>query len=128
MNKTDTKFFHYRQNNSGGLFIKNNEVDVLVVIEAADYLHANAIAEDKGLYFYGCSSGRDCSCCGDRWYEQYDNSDGLEKEFGDMTLKQKETDMRNGNDQYTNHFVLHYLDGRVVSSRGRIINDAADRW
>jgi hypothetical protein len=123
-----SKFFHYRQNNSGGSFIKRNGLDVLVVIEAMDYLHANAIAEDKGIYFHGCSSGRDCSCCGDRWYEQYDNSDGYTKVFEDKTLKQKETAMKNNTDDYPNHFVIYYLDGRVVSSRGRIINAKADYW
>jgi hypothetical protein len=122
-----SKFFQYRQNNSGGVFHIGNGLDVVIVIEAIDHLHANAIAESKGLYFHGCSSGRDCSCCGDRWYEQYDNSDGYPKEFGDKNLKQMETEMKNGW-SYGQHFVIYYLDGRVVSSRGRIINQNADRW
>lgn len=66
MKTKNSKIFHFRQNNSGGSFITRNGVDVLVIIEAADYLHTNAIAESNGIYFYGYSSGRDCSCCGDR--------------------------------------------------------------
>ena len=128
MTQIKTKFFHFRQNNSGGSFIINDEVDVLVVIEAVDYLHANGIAQIKGIYFHGVGSGRDCSCCGSRWYEQYDDSDGYEKEFGDQNLKQKEKAIKNGTDEYAHHFVLYYLNDKVVRSRGRIINKNADSW
>lgn len=38
-----------------------------VVIEARDADHANEIALLNGIYFDGCESGNDCSCCGDRW-------------------------------------------------------------
>jgi hypothetical protein len=127
MKQRGSKFFQYRQNNSGGHFITKDGLDVIVVVEAIDYLHANAIAENKGLYFYGCSSGRDCSCCGDRWYEQWDYEKGSAKEFEDKTLKQMETAMVNGY-EYGQHFVVYYLDGRVVSSRGRISNRNADSW
>lgn len=123
-----TKFYHFRQNNSGGSFIIGDEVDVLVVIEAVDYLHANGIAQIKDIYFHGASSGRDCSCCGSRWYEQYDYDKGYIKEFDDWTLKQKEAAMKDGTDKYAHHFVIHYLDSRVVRSRGRIINKNADSW
>ena len=126
MKQRGSKFYTYSQNNSGGDFITKNGLDVLVIVEAMDHLHANAIAENKGIYFNGCSSGRDCSCCGDRWYEKW-KGDGNAKEFYNKTLKQMETAMKD-NCEYANHFVLYYLDGRVVSSRGRIVNYNADRW
>jgi len=68
-------FFTYNQNNSGGSFDGPAEH---VVVEAVDYTEANYLAERYGLYFNGCDSGRDCPCCGDRWYSQYSNSDGNE--------------------------------------------------
>ena len=66
------KFYTFRQNNSGGRFKQNNEVDIKVVIEANNAEHANKRAEEIGIYFDGCSKGIDCPCCGDRWYEVYE--------------------------------------------------------
>lgn len=70
----NTKFWHFDQNNSGGV-IRGPAYHVLV--EATDYNHANYRADvELGLYFDGCESGMDCECCGDRWYrlvEDYDN-------------------------------------------------------
>lgn len=63
-------WFHYRQNNSGGYW----DGPVNVLIEARDGDDANRIAvqhPDSPVYFDGCSSGRDCSCCGDRWFRQW---------------------------------------------------------
>ena len=65
-------FFEFRQNNSGGIFI---QPAINVIIEADSAEDANTRAVDFGLYFDGCSDGRDCSCCGDRWYPQW-NEDG----------------------------------------------------
>jgi hypothetical protein len=60
----NTKFYTYRQNNSGGSFIG----PLAVIIEAKNADEADALAEHKaGVYFNGCDDGRDCSCCGDRW-------------------------------------------------------------
>jgi hypothetical protein len=59
-----SKFYTYRQNNSGGRFIGPA---LYVIVEANSRNVANAIAEDNGLYFNGCETGEDCSCCGDRW-------------------------------------------------------------
>ena len=61
-------FYTYNQNNSGGSFTGPAKY---VVIEASSANVANAIAEDHGLYFDGCETGEDCSCCGDRWYRPY---------------------------------------------------------
>jgi hypothetical protein len=61
-------FYHYRQNNSGGHFDVDEEVSINVCIEASSVSAADARAENVGIYFNGCDTGQDCSCCGDRWY------------------------------------------------------------
>lgn len=69
-------FFQYTQNNSGGSFDMSQDVAHFVIVEASSANVANAIAEDKGLYFNGCNAHRDCPCCGDRWYAQWSDNDG----------------------------------------------------
>lgn len=68
-------FFHFSQNNSGGSFdfSESDGITHHVVIEAKDAEDANITAIGKGLYFDGCDSGQDCSCCGDRWYRTSDD-------------------------------------------------------
>lgn len=62
-------FYHFSQNNSGGSFDfdKNDGITHHVVIEAVSAESANKKLQDIGGYFDGCDTGRDCSCCGDRW-------------------------------------------------------------
>ena len=69
----ENKFFLYRQNNSGGCFDQDENVDVNVIIEAKSKYESNRIAEDIGIYFDGVIKGMDCSCCGDRWYRLEEN-------------------------------------------------------
>lgn len=71
-------FFHFNQNNSGGFFEDNEAVCADVIIEADSPSDANRRAEDVGIYFNGCAGGRDCECCGDRWYEQWYDEGGTE--------------------------------------------------
>ena len=61
-------FFAFGQNNSGGSFDFDEDAGIThwVVIEAKNADDANNKAQTIGLYFDGCSDGRDCSCCGDR--------------------------------------------------------------
>lgn len=102
MSEVKTKFFTYLQNNSGGVFCHTPEdgIGYQVCIEAVDYNHANARAEGIGLYFYGCDDGRDCDCCGDRWYKAYDGDE--EEELP-----------TNGGWGIPSY--IHYLDGRIVA-------------
>lgn len=67
------KWFEYRQNNSGGSFVQNDSVGIHVFIEAESAAWANQKALTVGIYFDGCSTGADCSCCGDRWNQAYDS-------------------------------------------------------
>lgn len=71
----ETKFYHFRQNNSGGSVVIDDDVAINVIIEANSAEQANRSAQAIGIYFDGCDSGKDCSCCGDRWYKA-DESDG----------------------------------------------------
>lgn len=76
----NTKWFAFRQNNSGGSFDHEPEegIGTTVFVEATDAAHAKDRAERIGLYFDGCAKGMDCSCCGDRWSEWLDDDDGTE--------------------------------------------------
>lgn len=61
-------WFEYRQNNSGGSFVSDQNVAHSVWVEADSHESANEIAKDKGIYFDGVEDDRDCPCCGDRWW------------------------------------------------------------
>jgi len=63
-----TRFYNYRQNNSGGSFELNDSVSYNVIIEANSGAEADERAEEIGMYFNGCENDMDCPCCGDRWY------------------------------------------------------------
>lgn len=68
------KWFHFHQNNSGGVMM--GPIDIYVRAKSAE--KANEKAEKYGgVYFHGCREGKDCSCCGDRWWraEDYDAED-----------------------------------------------------
>lgn len=65
-------WFHYSQNNSGGMFTGPTHV----VIEADDADHADMRAvSETPIYFDGCDEGVDCPCCGDRWSRAWGDGD-----------------------------------------------------
>lgn len=66
-------WFHYRQNNSGGMWHKTATVDENVFIEATSMTDADDKFMAIGGYFDGCSTNRDCICCGDRWGRAYED-------------------------------------------------------
>lgn len=68
-------FYTFRQNNSGGSFDRDNNVDVYVVVEGADIPDVIERAENIGIYFNGVRKGYDCECCGDRWYKPWDGEE-----------------------------------------------------
>lgn len=73
------KYYYFNQNNSGGHFhLDDSMVGAhTVVIQANSAEEANEKAEWLGIYFRGVEDGRDCSCCGDRWYktDEQDSTD-----------------------------------------------------
>lgn len=63
---TEANFYEFYQNNSGGWF--DTKMPRMLWIQASSLEEACDIAEEHGVYFDGCEYGRDCHCCGDRWY------------------------------------------------------------
>jgi len=94
------KFFEFCQNNSGGYWDKGFPGSV--IIEAQDHLHANKLAEAKGIYFNGCEIERDCSCCGDRWSEVW------ERDGYDVPSHYREP-----LDEDDKGIVVYYINGEV---------------
>lgn len=117
------RFFHFSQNNSGGSFVFSQEQGIThhVVIEAEDATDANVIAIMKGLYFDGCSTGQDCSCCGDRWSKvgEYSSDAGDEvptlygEPLGQPKPESKFSFMSKGWMDAGRETAVHYADGRV---------------
>lgn len=104
-------FFHFNQNNSGGSFSLTDNLTHHVVVEAHDAAHANLRLTQLGGYFDGCSMGRDCDCCGDRWYPQWDDKDGDPEPtvYGKpVSAETVGTWMPAGKNA-----VVHYLDGTI---------------
>lgn len=114
-----TKFFHFNQNNSGGSFVFEERGGIThhVVIEARDAADANALAESKGIYFHGCSDGRDCSCCGDRWSSVWSGDKGTDvPSIYDEPLGQLKKPSKWGARGWMkegHETAVHYLDGRI---------------
>jgi hypothetical protein len=103
----NTKFYTFNQNNSGGSFVTsdNEGLSEYVIIEATDANHANERAERIGLYFNGCDDGRDCYCCGDRWYTVSEN-DGTDEPtiYGEPIAIVKKG-------MFRKELFVHYIDG-----------------
>lgn len=115
---TKLRFWHFNQNNSGGSFVQDHKSGLShhVIIEAESEQQANEIAQTKGIYFNGCASGDDCSCCGDRWYEAYGNGDEVPTIYSQpicLTTNTYKSDygswMEDGIEAY-----VHFFDGRIV--------------
>jgi len=112
-------FYTFNQNNSGGRFSFNEKAGIthFVIIEADNVDEANSLAEDLGIYFNGCDDGRDCPCCGDRWYpvdnDSYDCKDSpviygkSPKEY--VTAKDSCLWMNKGKEA-----CVHYKNGKKV--------------
>ncbi len=97
----DLKWWVFDQNNSGGYFIQNEDVDHYVAIQALDAKHAMQRAED---IFEDYSES--CECCGSRWYSWVDDSDGTDipEVYGTPYTATKKS-------YYRENMILHYIDG-----------------
>lgn len=102
-----SNFYEFHQNNSGGDFVQDENLDAYVIVEATSAEDANERAWHLGVYFDGCHIGVDCPCCGDRWYPVDENDASAEPSiYGEpilLSLKGFRTDC-----------VVHYLDGKRV--------------
>lgn len=61
-------FYRFGQNNPGGFF----DGPQVLIVEASSSQEAEELATEAGVYFDGVASGRDCECCGDRWFRDPD--------------------------------------------------------
>ena len=103
-------FFEFNQNNSGGWFEfdKDRGIGHYVIVEAENLDEATEKAERIGLYFDG--SG-DCSCCGNRWYEPWEEGTETPMHYG----KEIETykDQWGRVSPETDGIFVHYKNGVV---------------
>ena len=114
-----TKYYTFRQNNSGGSFDIEHDrgISIAVIIEAETADQANNRAESIGLYFDGCSQDLDCECCGDRWYlaEEYDGHDEPEI-YREKLIEISEHEMKNPTTKKwwrNDRAYVHMLDGTI---------------
>ncbi len=106
------KFFTYSQNNSGGSFVTNDDVAHYVIIEAPTWRIADALAQNVGIYFNGCDTGSDCSCCGDRWSSaSYGNNYDEPLIYGTAAAEYNDYWAEPGQP----YCHVYYLDGRKVT-------------
>lgn len=108
--KGKTKFYNFRQNNSGGHFNSDENVCENVFIEAHNAEEANLLADSFGIYFDGCEQGLDCSCCGDRWYPV---SEGEGEEKPMIYSQSKKLPVEEAfEDSFKKECIIHYLNGK----------------
>lgn len=71
--EVDLKWYTMSQNNSGGYFIRNDEVRDTVIIQATSPEDAQSRADR-----ITCGNDSYCECCGERWYTWFSSTDGKE--------------------------------------------------
>jgi len=107
-----SKFYTYRQNNSGGYFVGPA---LYVIVEANSSNVAMAIAEDHGVYFNGCETGQDCNCCGDRWSSWADEYD-QPKIYGEKVEEALKSDPYPNREEFQDKptAIVIYLNGTIL--------------
>lgn len=99
---TQLKWFHFRQNNSGGSFVVDKNVSHHVFIQAANAADTIAVGEK----FFDNSDS--CECCGERWSCYVSDNSGNSLPFV------YDEPLENYNDIWMEDWGrLHYYDGRV---------------
>ena len=103
-----TKFWNFSQNNSGGYFVedKENGVNEEVIVEAKNAKEAWERLEKIGSKVDGFFDY--CGCCGERWSDWLDDSDGTSEPMHyDTPLDKVEKSMFRGG------CFVHYYDGTI---------------
>lgn len=101
-----TQFFTFNQNNSGGYFVrdKDNGVGEYVIIEATSAEEAKNRLNKIGEKVSGFDEY--CSCCGQRWSDYMDDSDGTETP---KVWSNSVEDLKKGS--FMEGAYVHYFDG-----------------
>lgn len=122
------KWYTYSQNNSGGSFVIDEYAGIahFVIVQATDAESANDAARRIGLYFNGCDSGRDCSCCGDRWSPAggWWNDDDEGTEFPMIFGAPAHEFWNDGAWTMRKTIAVHAADGRWLWLTDEIVNGA----
>jgi len=98
-------FYEFRQNNSGGYFDVNDNVSVLVIIEA----ETPQQALDKFDELIKNASGS-CPCCGDRWNYILEDVESIELK-DNQTIEQYADTALYESYKHSPRVILHYLNG-----------------
>ena len=105
----NTKFYTFNQNNSGGYFVTDdtNGVCETVIIEALSpndaWYKLQKIGEKVGSKMFDY-----CPCCGERWSDYMDESDGKEHpEIYGVNVEKAEVGL------FRNKAFVHYFDGSI---------------
>lgn len=95
-----TKFFTFRQNNSGGYNIINDYVAKYLIIEAT-----NAQEAINKMYDITQDYSEYCSCCGERWSNWVNDEDGTDVPmvYDEEATKQEP--------EYGGSVIIYYYDG-----------------
>ena len=99
--KKKTGFVTFNQNNSGGFFYQNEDVDVFVIIEGHDLWQIQSKASEV------FSDYRDyCPCCGERWNDDWLDERDIKDE--PMIYGQSVYDYENW---FEAKAIIYYLNG-----------------
>jgi hypothetical protein len=123
-------FFQFRQNNSGGIFKEDKKrgIGLAVIVEAKTVNEANRRAKSIGLYFDGCSTGQDCSCCGDRWSEAWDKKgDAVPSMYGEPIAKAAKKNKERSWDTWYGMHVAMLMGVAIWSSWAYLVFDGVER-
>ncbi len=123
--ENETGFYTFRQNNSGGSFDRDADVDAYVVVEGTSIQDVTARATEIGIYFNGCEDRHDCPCCGDRWYEPWKNEelDKVPSLYG-SPLAGPFYDRR----KKDSTVVIHYIDGTRAYGSQKCTNESLNQF
>ncbi len=94
----------FHQNNSGGYFIRNNQVDDFVFVQAKTHKEAVSMVEDAII-----ENSEWCECCGERWSVEWDDeSSSLPTHYGDCAFSDKA-----GLYNWGGGAIFYFNDGRI---------------
>lgn len=96
----DLKWFCFRQNNSGGYFVTDENCAPVVFIQARNADEAIAIGERF------MDNSNSCPCCGDRWSFWVEDDDGFDTPhmYGEPFIPKS---------PFREEARLHHFDGRI---------------
>ncbi|EGT5282634.1 hypothetical protein NMJ53_012705 [Clostridioides difficile] len=99
-------FYTFCQNNSGGYIIRNEIVDIYVIIEGHS---ANDIKRKANKLFKYYSQY--CECCGKRWEYWFDDSDlDTEPRIDNKSVREYKSNHNGGK-----KIIIHYDNGKIES-------------